>query len=72
MAEKWAAMSKGARILLVAGLLYVVESILIIATDADANNGYASVLIGAVTSTFGASSSPAVWARPTSRFRLPM
>jgi hypothetical protein len=54
MAEKWAAMSKGTRILLAAALLYVVESILIVATEADANNGYASVLIGAVTSTFGA------------------
>lgn len=53
MAEKWAAMSKGARILLAAVLLYVVESVLILATDADANNGYASVLIGAVTSAFG-------------------
>lgn len=54
MAEKWAAMSKGARVLLVAVVLYVVESALIVATDADANNGYASVLIGAVTSAFGA------------------
>jgi len=54
MAAKWAAMSKGARILLAAVLLYVVESVLIVATDADANNGYASVLIGAVTSAFGA------------------
>ena len=54
MAEKWAAMSRGARILLAAVLLYIVESVLIVATDADANNGYASVLIGAVTSTFGA------------------
>ncbi|MEY9933316.1 hypothetical protein ABH926_007969 [Catenulispora sp. GP43] len=53
MAEKWAAMSKGARILLVAVLLYVVEAVLTVATDADTNNGYASVLIGAVTSTFG-------------------
>ena len=54
MAEKWAAMSKGTRILLAAVLLYVVESIVIVATDADVNNGYASVLIGAVTSAFGA------------------
>lgn len=54
MAEKWAAMSRGARILLAAVLLYVVEFVLIVATDADANNGYASVLIGAVTSAFGA------------------
>lgn len=54
MAEKWAAMSKGTRILLVSVLLYVLEAVLIIATDADANNGYASVLIGAVTSAFGA------------------
>jgi len=54
MAEKWAAMSRGARILLAAVLLYIVESVLIVATDADPNNGYASVLIGAVTSTFGA------------------
>lgn len=54
MAEKWAAMSRGTRILLAAVLLYIVESVLIVATDADANNGYASVLIGAITSTFGA------------------
>jgi hypothetical protein len=54
MAEKWTAMSRGARILLAAVLLYIVESIVIVATDADANNGYASVLIGAVTSAFGA------------------
>jgi hypothetical protein len=47
-------MSKGTRILLVSVLLYVLEAVLIIATDADANNGYASVLIGAVTSAFGA------------------
>jgi hypothetical protein len=54
MAGKWAAMSKGVRILLAAVLLYVVESVVIVATEADANNGYASVVIGAVTSTFGA------------------
>lgn len=54
MAEKWAALSKGAQILLAAVLLYIVESVVIVATDSDANNGYASVLIGAVTSTFGA------------------
>ena len=54
MAAKWAAMSKGARILLAAALFYVLESVVILATDADANNGYASVLIGAVTSAFGA------------------
>jgi hypothetical protein len=53
MAEKWAAMSRGARTLLAAVLLYIVESVLIVATDADANNGYASVLIGAVTTAFG-------------------
>ena len=53
MAGKWAALSKGTRILLATVLLYVVESILIVATDSDANNGYASVLIGAVTSAFG-------------------
>jgi len=47
-------MSKGARILLVAVALYVLESVVIVATDSDANNGYASVLIGAVTSVFGA------------------
>jgi hypothetical protein len=47
-------MSKGTRILLISVLLYVLEAVLIIATDADANNGYASVLIGAVTSAFGA------------------
>ncbi len=54
MVGKWAAMSKGTRVLLVAVLCYVLESVLIVATDADANNGYASVLIGAVTSAFGA------------------
>jgi hypothetical protein len=54
MAGKWAAMSKGVRILLVAVLFYALESVVIVATDADTNNGYASVLIGAVTSVFGA------------------
>ena len=61
MAEKWAAMSKGARILLASVLFYVLESVVILATDADANNGYASVLIGAVTSTFGAFLATAAW-----------
>lgn len=61
MAEKWAAMSKGARILLASVLFYVVESVVILATDADANNGYASVLIGAVTSAFGAFLATAAW-----------
>src|ERR1700759_4441963 len=54
MAGKWAAMSKGTRILLVAVLLYAVESVVIVAADSDANTGYASVLIGALTSAFGA------------------
>jgi hypothetical protein len=54
MAGKWAAMSKVARILLAVVVLYVVESVVIMATEADANNGYASVAIGAVTSAFGA------------------
>jgi hypothetical protein len=54
MAGKWGALSRGARISLVVVLVYVVESLLIVTTDADANNGYASVLIGAVTSAFGA------------------
>lgn len=54
MAGKWATMSRGTRILLAAVLFYALESVLIVGTDADANNGYASVLIGAVTSTFGA------------------
>lgn len=54
MAGKWAAMSKSTRILLAAVLLYAVESVVIVASDTDANNGYASVLIGAITSAFGA------------------
>lgn len=54
MAQKWAAMSRGARILLAAVLVYVAESVVIVATDANANNGYASVLIGGLTSAFGA------------------
>jgi hypothetical protein len=54
MAGKWAAMSKGIRILLAVVLFYVLESVVIVATDSDANNGYASVLIGALTSGFGA------------------
>jgi hypothetical protein len=61
MAEKWAAMSRGARISLASVLFYLVESVVILAAAADANNGYASVLIGAVTSTFGAFIAAAAW-----------
>lgn len=54
MAGKWSAMTKGTRYLLIVVLLYIVETVVILASTADRNNGYASVLIGAVTSGFGA------------------
>lgn len=54
MTGTWTAMSKGTRILLAVVLFYALESVVIVTTDSDANNGYASVLIGGLTSGFGA------------------
>lgn len=53
MVGTWSAMSKGTRFLLLAVLLYVVEAVVIMATASDRDTGYADVVIGAFTSTFG-------------------
>ncbi|NUR27668.1 MAG: hypothetical protein HOV83_17800 [Catenulispora sp.] len=54
MAGKWSALSKSTRYLLIAVLLYIAETILILSTESNSNTAYASVVIGAVTSAFGA------------------
>lgn len=54
MAGKWSALSKGTRFALVAVLLYMVEAVVITTTAWDRNTGYADLVIGAVTSAFGA------------------
>jgi hypothetical protein len=53
MAGKWSAMSGSTRLVLIAVLLYVVEAVVIVASASDRNTGYAGVVIGAFTSTFG-------------------
>jgi hypothetical protein len=54
MAGKWSAMATGTRFLLAVVLLYITETVLILSADADSNAAYAGVVIGAVTSAFGA------------------
>jgi hypothetical protein len=53
MPGKWSALSTGMRYLLIAVLLYIAETILILSTQPNSNTGYASVVIGAITSAFG-------------------